>query len=243
MEVIADSANGFWGRFSVQDVGKAPEQPGLYAWYGKLDVGPADWAEHLVDGEDLGARLLRDVLRRHTTRFQNRGLHAEVSSSSFRMKWTGELSDVTTPELAELLTDRLPAGQSPDDRRLLPQALEHAKLREALVTTLQITSPILSSPLYIGVSDNLRRRLGDHVRALYRLMRSDDRSCDLEPDQRDDFASRAHDQGFTDATLEVFTFNLGELLSTDLRGEQLQAVRLAAEFILNRWHRPVLGKK
>lgn len=230
-------------KFDSTNAELAPTTPGIYAWYGKIDIGLADIKKDISDdGHDYGITRLIDALIRHTTLYKEPDLNANISSR-FQHTWTGTLSASPESDVADALSgkDKFQMKFSAYD------ALKKESQRTRLSQLLERATPYISSPIYIGVATNLRTRLKEHIHDLRKVSEHiddpqyRDRIYDALKNKktRDIFAIRAVCAGFTPDTLEAFAIPLDSPGSVD------EARNLAeiAEFMLNRWHRPLLGRK
>lgn len=237
--------------FTCLEVDEAPDKPGLYAWYGLLKVGPQDWEVSLVDGEDAGQRACRTLLQRHTARYTRLPLNLEAQGT-FGSSWKGKLHDLTAEKLRGIL-----AGDQPKDigdnnenkayQTAIENVLSSSMLRKVMLEVLQVATPILTAPVYIGVASSLRTRLRQHTEQLFRFSEAVARSPDARETlinaSKSTFASRALSMGFTPDTLTVWTLNLAPMYPDKEDQEALRTVAEACEWLLNRWHRPILGKR
>jgi len=236
-------------RLSCQDIDQAPESVGLYAWYAVLNVGPKDWQIELDGDKDLGIDRMCRLLLRQTHRVSPPPL--EVDATATFSRWKGCLDDASERALINAL-QLTPIGQADQDydkkrSGALQDTVESPAGRHALVRVLERSSPFLSAPLYVGVAEDLRARLAKHAQDLYKF--SDVVSRD--PDARDrllaatktNFALRAVAKGFSVDDLEVWALDLRVLLGPDISTPDLRRFAEAAEWLINRWSRPSLGKK
>lgn len=230
-------------RFAFDDVGKAPRDSGLYAWYGRPAAGPADWADE---------QSLRTFLAYHTKLYVTPTLTLSAKST-FQRTWSGELAETTSRTFDRALGLRMPeaGGEEPipernqERRKILSSAFEKVcasdVLRRQLVEALNDAIPILAGPLYVGITKRpLRRRLSEHRDAFEELHQEQPESERLAELLRDDknFAARAVSRGFTPERLEVWCM---PLVIADVA--DADAMLPAVEFFLNRWHHPPFGRR
>ena len=220
-------------------VGDAPRKPGIYAWYAVPNAGPQDWAT--ADG-------LRRFLAFHTRRYVTPTLRLDARTT-FKRSWSGSLEETTSAYFDNALGLMEEPGPAPthDEAakgKTLSAAVERVcadeQQREELVAALRAAIPVLASPLYVGISRNLRKRLQSHVRTFEQLESSDATEEDVAEllDEDKNFAARAFSRDFKADMLEVWCMPL-ELADVARADDIVKSV----EFFLNRWHHPPLGRR
>lgn len=232
-------------RFRSTDLDDAPETPGIYAWYSVLAIGPKDWELDIIGGVDRGIERLGQVLARHSSRFSTPPL--EVSAiGRFTASWKGRLFSDGVQQMQRSLSTTSQEPSTSSHPPFLSQVLAGPHLRKALVDILGLATPLLSSPLYIGVSDDLRRRLREHAGMLQRcakVVARDPSARERLLEEDTQFAFRAIGSGLTLENLEVWTLDLSSALAKQYSNQDLRTLAEAAEWLLNRWHRPLHGKR
>lgn len=243
----------YLNRYDTLTAHKAPDAVGMYAWYGRLDAGILDWQYELVDGKDVGINRFRTLLQKHTSRLTPPPL-VTTAVTTFSTLYKGTLEEQGINFLRSTLDSIAEASNSQDgveatSAKLLLDAIEQPKMRAWLVKIFSVVNPIISAPIYIGVAKSLNERLGTHVSHLQKfsaaIAKEPLRRKELLQGPKSSFGSRAIGMGFTLESLEVWTLNLEQLLEVSNPSEKdnLRAVAEAAEWLLNRWHRPMLGRK
>lgn len=220
------------GPFRLDGVEHAPSRPGLYAWYARLSLGQADWDETITEDAAEADRLFIKGVEGYSRKHQESPLSVEARGR-FSSRWLGILT---------------PGPNSPNSDTECPPAT-HSDLpktnseRAAWLELIAASFPVFSSPLYIGmtVDQNLRNRLGQHQRSFYKHWESARR----DPLYRDrmsvkDFGSRAVKAGFAPTELVVYTLCMDG--SVPLEPSSLFEIIESAEWRLNRWAHPVLGR-
>src|SRR5688572_20575207 len=109
-------------RFAFDEIGNAPREPGLYAWYGRPAAGPADWADE---------QSLRNFLANHTKLYVTPTLTLSARST-FQRAWSGDLAETTSQTFDRALGLQTPEayGEEPvsqrdqDRRKILSSAFE-----------------------------------------------------------------------------------------------------------------------
>lgn len=241
----------YYDVFSVETVSEAPQTTGLYAWYADLNAGLKDWELEIVDGIDAGTERLRKLLRRHTESYSYRELETKASGA-FSQTWSGQLQDQTADILRDALTrpEKVENKDNYDLKRApkLQSTLESRNARSLMVKALETAIPVLSAPIYVGVAECLQTRLSQHVKEITKLadtvVKDPSSRQRLREVKKTNFALRAIAAGFAPENLQVWTFNLELLI--DHVGDKNQDPRVvseAVEWVLNRWHRPYLGRR
>lgn len=229
--------------YQFLEVSRAPDSPGLYAWYGSLALFPADYKDDIVGGVNFGISRLRESLARHTARFDPRPRRLS-GRSEFGARWRGQLQDSGRAAIRSKIIR--PDASSAGIDSSIRTATSDETLRKELVSLLQGAQPTLAAPLYIGVTNSLRRRLREHV-DLYNelkdaILRDPDRLADLKrsiENERTDFAHRLVAAEFEPENLSVFAWPY----TTSLSSAKTDSILRSAEWLLNRWHRPLLGRE
>jgi hypothetical protein len=228
-------------RYAFRDVAEAPKGPGVYAWYAKAPIGPRDWQQCIFEGRDQGVDNFMRVLAAHTRRFANINLRVSAESS-FDTAWEGTLKDTAMDALADVLGGMTTTDE---DESTFRSVVHDAELRQVFASVLANTAPAVASPIYIGKAKLLADRLQDHtsrISLLLKRCRLNRAYLDRLP-EKDEFADRAVKMGFNDESLEVYTWDFTQYEATGFSKEKLNALAVSLEFLLNRWHRPLLGRK
>ena len=242
-----------FGEYAFADVGKAPTGPGIYSWYGALRLSIADFKREIDEsGRDVGAGRMRSALARQMARYQIPPI--ELSSrGSFGARWRGRLHERSHDEVQDALTGD-PKAESSYDAQGLGGAMDaiakEERLRALLARILAEATPRLSAPIYVGVATNLRNRLAQHV-VLYRKLQDaiggDGERLKALRDKVDqeglEFAHRAVAMDFRPEHLRVCTLDVGSIADEKTTTQQMRETAGVAEWLLNRWHRPLAGRR
>ena len=245
--------------YSCLNIDDASEEPGLYAWYGILAAGPKDWALQLNGGEDEGEAASRTLLQKHCSRFDSPPLQLKARGT-FSSRWRGDLRDISSQHISSVLNgsaededeDELQWGREDGKKEeargeILAGILRSESDRRLLLDTLTFATPILSAPLYIGVATRLRQRLRQHVDSLIKYSEAINRNPSLKEKllqhKRTNFASRAVGMGFSPDMLSVWTLPLAQISKGEHPEDKLRDIAEVVEWFLNRWNRPLLGKR
>ena len=224
----------------LDTVDEAPDKAGLYAWYGRLSVGAADWDERETKSNSKAQNQLLKALQDHSVKFRQQPLEVEALTN-FSMRWVGGLE----PALPKNWVDEPEGIWSGTANYPIALVTSSNPGREELLALLDDVLPVFSSPLYIGlaIDQSLRSRLQQHR---YKLRRHWD-GVSKDPDylsriKSETFADRAIKVGFSPRDLYFYTIHIdaeGDESSKVLQEELLRS----AEWLLNRWANPILGRK
>jgi hypothetical protein len=237
-------------RLAFNELDQAPDSTGLYAWYGMLRSGRGTWGVHIQQGADQGEARSRRALHLHADHFASAPLDVTVESA-FSARWSGELLDDTSASLRATLENNEELTRGGGDRAAAPKlqaTLHTSTMRKTLFDVLERSAPILSAPLYMGVAESLRGRLATHAHNLQVHLRHSARDSNYfnnldDPKARGTFAFRAARKGFSPDSLEVWVLDLAAFAEEGMDDLQLREVAEASEWLLNRWHRPQLGRR
>lgn len=240
MPTPAPAPDPLW--FGMSTASAAPKEPGIYAWYAVPEAGPADWqVTPGPGGADTGPELLAKFLGAHTKRLNSPPLKLSISWHLWA-GWNGEVGDVGTQRLVDSLETMTTPTAARAGSKSLHWALHNVSAREALAKVLLESAPRLVAPIYIGVARNLAERLPQHVKAFNAASATLKAHGVVTSKQLKGFGGRAAAAGLRHADLRVGVLPVAALATGLTIAEQRQVVE-AAEFVLNRWHRPILGRR
>lgn len=225
--------------FKAPDVHLADEVPGLYAWYATLTFGAADWQTDLdADGMDLGMSAFGQLLNLQTSRLAPPNIRIGAVGHLWA-RWSGPLNEGGSSDIRRAIaqTHKVPSSGPEALRRVM----QREDLRQATAEALASCAPHVAAPIYIGVAINLRDRLKTHLKSLRDAIDAMNNNGGQVPDdQRTTFGGRAAAAGFDEDALSVAVFPVAEAVN-DL--DDRRTVAEATEFLLNRWARPILGRR
>ena len=205
------------------DLTSAPASPGVYAWYYQPDITDFDLNKTITDIVALreidraGAeKVVRDTLHDRLFRYFREDPYQAIVEGPLKPTYRGALQHAF--EVSSGLVARI---------------VEHPDRLRSIRNILKGSAPIFASPLYIGMSSNLRSRLGTHKMLIekYRLTRMKEVQQPRESDAG--FAWQVAKREISPDRLFVFTYVTqpeDETLATDV------------ENILNRLFYPILGR-
>ncbi len=199
------------------------ESPGIYAWYYIHRIGDYDLDEFVekVKNAELAERkvFIESFLKRH--------LFANYEESPYTVSLRGKLK----PKFS---------GLAYHEQQIAPSLVERLADQPELVRWLrdhvEASAVSFSSPLYIGMTDNLLKRLVTH-KWLIEKYRSDgvprhtagEDDCEIKDHN---FASRIIERKFVETNLCVLT----KCVQSD------DALNVILENVLNRINYPILGR-
>lgn len=207
--------------FRFDEVGHAPNEPGLYAWYHQLQISTADIQALIASlaGRDPDARAeaAREFLVEHIFRPYQEVDYDVALSGRLKPEYRGRVAH--RPRLSDLLV-KLIAEQ--------PNELGKLKL------VLQGIIPYFASPIYIGVATkSLRQRLTSH-RQLISYYR------ELEPAEPLNLEDEDH--SFAYEAICVRRLVPTELLVYAMSLNVSEKLAKGTEYILNRINYPLCGR-
>lgn len=233
--------------FRVDDIDEVAAAPGLYAWYGLPPDSPLDLETPAGTREWLAGA---------TRRVEEPALNSEATGR-LSAKWRGTLADTSLSFLLESIdsqndiqeeptveaTEDDVVSDTPGRRTALQHTLADDGFRLIMASILRSAAPALASPIYVGMSTNLSTRLSRHRKDIFRFYEA------LEGDEsvrerfrvHARFGARAVGYGFSSETLLVLVREVPELSGLPI--EDCRRLLLSAEWFLNRWYRPLLGKR
>lgn len=212
--------NTFEESLSFGEVPDADPKPGLYAWYLRIQPGKSN----LESSENFLKALKRitEQLRYPDLSMQLRGHLNLHLKGDLKHIWYGHEENQFSNQFQSIL--------------------EQPEEREILADILALTVPLLTGPLYIGVSKNLSRRLRQHTRLIQegyheRLSPVDSKES-LENDRN--FAERIRQRKIDPNHLVV---SLVYVSHPDISPSGIRKTIENAETLLNRTFYPILGRK
>lgn len=205
------------------DLANAPAEPGVYAWYYSPQITDYDLdaaissikskkAEDRTEAERSAETLLDERIFKH---FREEPYRA-VIDGPLKATYSGPLEH--TFEISSGLVSRL--VDDPERLRSLRNILDRS-------------APIFASPLYIGMSVNLRARLGKHKSLIEKYRLAHRKETLPQRNSEAGFAWQIAKRQVPPDRLVVFTCIIGN-------GDENAAVDI--ENVLNRLYYPILGR-
>lgn len=230
------------GPHNIQDVGTAPQLPGLYAWYARFNVAEADWSAEFAGGDDAARRNLLKALREHAWKFGRQAMPVRAESN-FSSVWNGTLREDPN---AKWYGRGVVSASEAFEERLQPSVTSDLS-RAGLIGLLDAGLPLFCSPLYLGkaADQTLQQRLRQHSVRYLKLWERyvDDRELPERLTSPKDFAERAIKLGFCPDDLYCFTLSVDINAMGGIDPNTLSAIIDTVEWLLNRWATPVLGRQ
>ena len=120
---------------------EAPDQPGLYVWYGRLSVGAADWDETVAGSNSIAQGQLLRALRDHSVKHRQQPLQLDAVAN-FSTRWSGGLG----PILPEAWDDESVGTWTADGEHEIARATASNSGRSELLSLLGNVFPLFCSP-------------------------------------------------------------------------------------------------
>jgi hypothetical protein len=217
--------------FRFSEVAGAPDTPGIYSWYYRIELTDKDIG-NCVEEVELSASptereaIVRSFLENHLFRYYKEMPYMVDLSGPLKPRYKGTIDH--SMDISASLVKRL--AEEPNNLRELKQMLK-------------LTVPMFASPIYIGVATSLRVRLLQHFQLINNLQHlkasavgdgvTVPTGSDTEEDRDHKFAYEVSmTRGFRPSSLVVNTL---ELQVNDI-------IRYDLENILNRINYPLCGR-
>ena len=218
--------NTFGKLFAFEEVPDVDPEPGLYAWYLRIRPG----RRNIESPENFLEALKRITKQIHypTLTMQLQG-HLNMNlEGDLRHLWYGHDKNQFSSQFQEILNH-------PEEREILGQILE-------------VTVPLLTGPLYIGVSKNLQQRIRRHTQLIQRY-RQEHQEDTTEYHAIDDEDSLKNDKNFAQRIVERdidsnhLVVSVVYVSHPHLSTERIRKAIGTTEALLNRMFYPILGRK
>jgi len=217
--------------FRFSEVAQAPNVPGVYAWYYRIELTDKDIATcveevELETSEEVRDEIVRTFLDTHLFRYYKEVPYFVALSGQLKPRYEGVIDHHA--EVSAGLIRRL--AEAP------------ANLYE-LKRTLRLAVPHFASPIYIGVATRLRERLMQHVRLIDSLqhLRASAVS-DLQPIPVGATSEEDRDHKFAYEVTMIRGFRPSSLVVSTLELPVDDSIRYDLENILNRINYPLCGR-
>jgi len=208
--------------FSFGEVPDVDPKPGLYAWYLRMKPGKSN----IKSPENFSTALKR--------------ITEQICYPTLTMQLQGHLSLNLKGDLRHIWYGH---DENPFSNQF-QEILNHPEEREILSDILELTVPLLTGPLYIGVSKNLQARLQQHTQLIQEYQKDAtqffpiDSEESLENDKN--FAQRIVERKIDPNHLVVGVVYVSH---PHLSSERIRKTIETAETLLNRMFYPILGRR
>ncbi|MFG2956392.1 hypothetical protein ACGF5O_22045 [Streptomyces sp. NPDC048291] len=239
-------------RYSMPHVDQAPDTPGLYAWYVSFRAGPHDWKLRAGKNGDEATEGFLNLLRKYAGYYEPLPINLS-GRGSYGARWQGEIaldSPLGPPDGPDAPTsvDAEDDTEAEAVLRLekLMGSLDTENRRRVMSTILTQAIPVFSSPLYIGVAENLKQRLIQHRQKFTRAhdyLREHPQDADAVRAHGRSFGERAAARNIAMEHLEAWVIDLGDEQNDEITKKQLRNTAESAEWLLHRLYSPILGRQ
>jgi len=209
--------------YSWHEIGDVPAQPGVYAWYYTPEITAFDLQRITAEVTTLKASAGSATAKEAVRAFLNESVFRYFREQPYSAQLRGPLK----PHYQGLIEHMPTLSES-----LLDRIVEDPTRLATIRTVLEASAPDFASPIYIGMSERLRTRLGRHKALIEKYGEMLDLG-NTEEEQRDQsFAREVRLRNIPPSRLFVVT--------TVISGPPGTYVDI--ENILNRIHYPLLGR-
>jgi hypothetical protein len=218
-------------RFRFNEVANAPETPGVYSWYYRIELADRDIATCVAEVNSTAATAEREELVKS---FLDRRLFRYYKEEPYEVHMGGALK----PSYSGLVNHRSDISPS-----LIRRIAENPERLNEIKSTLRLAVPLFASPIYIGVAKRLRDRLMQHVKLIeyFQQIRASAAGSGLEPTP--DSEEEVNDHRFAHEVSMLRDFTTSNLVVNTLELQVEEAIRYDLENILNRINYPLCGRK
>lgn len=134
---------------------KCPESPGVYAWYFRPELTDHDIEKLISDikKDELNSKQVIEYFlnERIFKYFRQKQYHVEISGQ-LKPKYTGQIEHVQEPSSG-----------------LIERVQENPKRLFIIRALLEKSTPLFASPLYVGMSKNIKVRINQHCNFIKQL--------------------------------------------------------------------------
>lgn len=217
-------------QYRFNEIANAPDVPGVYSWYYRIELTDRDIAVCIAEVEatpDEAAReaLIETFLDRRLFRYYKEEPYTVELSGALKPRYAGRVEHIA--EISQSLCKRV--AEAPARLQDIKAALIH-------------TVPRFASPIYIGVAKKLRSRLMQHVRLIEALQQHKAVAIGLgSPYESSEEEESDHKFAFEVTMLRDFATS--SLVVNTLELSIDDAIRYDLENILNRINYPLCGRK
>ena len=218
--------------FSFREVSHADPKPGLYAWYLMIKLGKANIKSSKPENFLRRLKTITEQLCYPTLPVQIQGRLSPKMKGDLGHIWYGHEKYPFPKRFREILS-------CPEEREILGEMLESAV-------------PLLTSPLYIGVSKNLQIRLEQHKQLLqeyqrHKRLQQEHQEDTIQFPLVDSAKALKNDKNFAQRIVNR-EINLNDLVVSIVpnprpSSEKVHRAIGAAETLLNRIFYPILGRR
>lgn len=218
-------------QFRFNEVASAPDTPGVYSWYYRIELTDRDIAVCIASVEALSdiserEKVIRLFLDRRLFRYYKEEPYSIELFGALKPRYAGRVDHVS--EISSSLC-----------RRVAEQPKRLNDIKKALIQTV----PRFASPIYIGVAVRLRSRLMQHVHLIESLqhLKASAIASGIgnEPMSEED----ENDHKFAYEVTMLRDFATSSLVVNTLELSIDDAIRYDLENILNRINYPLCGRK
>ena len=227
------------GPINIQDVNeKAPQKIGLYVWYAHFHAEKADWNSSNAEGEMHAKNNFSKALINHSAKFNKQKMAVNILAN-FSTEWKGDLEESPNSRWGNILLNDCNYKQS----NLFWKSIQSDNAREAYIDLLKYSFPFFHAPLYMGIAIRqfLVDRLNFHKNKFIKLYHSKNVNLSNFKNGKD-FSERAISFGFCPEDLFCYTISPTNYLEENISQNQIVNLIESAEWILNRWSTPILGR-
>jgi hypothetical protein len=216
--------------YSWTEISSIPQKPGIYAWYYSPEITHFDLQKTIDrikffsgnNDTESALKVVSEFLQSYLFRYFREEPYHAILGGSLKPKYEGYIEH--KPELSQELVKRI--IEEPERLLTIKQVLEKS-------------APDFASPIYIGMSENLNKRLKQHKRLIEKYC-----SESSESNNYSKFTTKNNDERERSFAMRICSRNIPPTRLFVLINilENVGSQYIDIENILNRIHYPLLGR-
>lgn len=215
--------------FQWQEIADIPKEPGIYAWYFSPEITDFDLSEaiqkiislKLENNHSLASGVIRDFLSKNIFRYFQEDPYEASLCGPMKPRYSGMLSH--QPTLSASLIERI---------------FEEPERLKSIKFILEKSAPHFASPLYIGMTKKLGKRLMQHKKLIEKYRKEISR--EIVDSRVENIEDADHSFALEICKRNILPSRLFVIIN--IFDNQSQKEYVDIENILNRIHYPLLGR-
>jgi len=204
---------------------KCPESPGVYAWYFRPELTDHD-IENLISNlkkdESKSKKLIEDFLNERIFKYFKQKQYQVEISGQLKARYQGKMEHIQEPSSG-----------------LIERVQENPQRLLTIRTLLERSTPLFASPLYVGMSKNLKTRINQHCNFIKQLR---DKSSNSFLRIQQDFVLTEEEKSFAERVVDRELPPSRLFIAYQVVEPTEENVYVDLENIINRIYYPTFGR-